>query len=207
MPSVAICTAWRDHLELAPDYFAAIEVAKPDQLVVVDDGSIQPLEFAALRLDKPSGFCTANNAGLAAVECDVTLFLNNDVAALKEDWAEEVVAQVEPGVIVAPLRFDMHGNVDGVPYPYGDGWCLAAMTEDLRTIGGWDEAYDEAGPAYFSDNALSFRARLAGFRIREVRPGLAHKGGRTGGVDKELFERALAANKELFAGQVRAAVA
>ncbi len=205
--TVAIVTAWRDHLELAPDYFRAVEEAQPDQLVIVDDGSDPALEFAAVRLDESGGFSTANNAGLALVECDLTLFLNNDVAPLRAGWLEEIVSLVEPGVLVAPLRFDQHGDVDDQAYPYGDGWCLAGVTEDLRRLGGWDEKYDVAGPAYYSDNALSFRARMAGFRIREVRPGLAHKGGQTGGVDKELFERTLATNKELFAQQVREAIA
>ena len=204
--TIAIVTAWQNHLELCPGYFKAVEEAQPDQLVIVDDGSDPLLEFSALRLDEPQGFCTANNAGLALVECDITLMLNNDIAPLRRGWLQEIIALVEPGVLVAPLRFDEHGDVDGDSYPYGDGWCLAALTEDLRRIGGWDEEYDKAGPAYYSDNALSFQARLQGFRLREVRPGLAHKGGQTGGIDLEVFNRALAANKELFAGQVRAAL-
>ncbi len=206
MNTVAIVTAWKNHLELAPDYFRAVEEAQPDQLVIVDDGSDPALEFAAIRLDESGGFSTANNAGLAIVECDLTLFLNNDVAPLRAGWLQEIVSLVEPGVLVAPLRFDHHGDVDDQQYPYGDGWCLAGVTEDLRRLGGWDEQYDQAGPAYYSDNALSFQARMAGFDIIEVRPGLAHKGGQTGGVDLELFNKALAANKELFAGQVRAAL-
>lgn len=205
--TIAVVTAWQNHLELAPDYFAAIEQAQPDQLVIVDDGSDEPLEFAALRLDEPRGFSGANNAGLALVECDVTVFVNNDVALLRPSWLDEIRRLVEPGYVVGPLRFDPHGNVDDVPYPYVDGWCLAMLTEDARKLGGWDEAYDEAGPAYFSDNALSFQARLAGLRLRELRPGLKHKGGSTGGVDREKFEAALKANGELFAAQVREAVA
>ena len=59
--TTAIVTAWKNHLELAPDYFRAVEEAQPDQLVVVDDGSDPPIEFAALRLDEPAGFCAANN--------------------------------------------------------------------------------------------------------------------------------------------------
>jgi GT2 family glycosyltransferase len=204
--TVAIVTAWRDHLELCNDYFRAVEEAQPDQLVIVDDGSDPALEFAAVRLDETGGFSTANNLGLSLVECDVTLFLNNDVAPLRQGWLEDVVSLVEPKVLVAPLRFDTHGDVDGVNYPYGDGWCLAGLTQDLRDLGGWDETYDQAGPAYYSDNALSFQARLKGFRIREVRPRLRHKGGQTGGADLELFQKALAANKEIFAEQVRVAL-
>lgn len=206
MTSIAVVTAWRDHPELEADYFAAVEPELPDQLVIVDDGSDPALPFAALRLERPSGFSTANNAGLALVETDVTLFLNNDVAALRPGWLREVCDLVEPGVLVAPIRFDPHGAVDGVEYPYADGWCLAGLTDDIRAVDGWDEAYDEAGPAYFSDNAFSFQARMRGMTLREARPGLLHKGGQTGGADRELFERALAANRLLFEQQVREAV-
>jgi GT2 family glycosyltransferase len=204
--TVAVVTAWQNHLELAPAYFEAVELAAPDQLVIVDDGSQPELEFASLRLDEPLGFCGANNAGLAAVETEMVVMVNNDVLLLRAGWLAEIVALLEPGVIVAPLRFDAHGSVDGVPYPYADGWCLGAMTADLRSLGGWDAEYDVAGPAYFSDNALSFRARMAGMRLRELRPGLQHLGGQTGGVDRERFERALATNQHLFGRQVRAAL-
>lgn len=202
-PSLAIVTPWRGNLHLAADYFKAVENARPDQLVIVDDGSDPPLDFAAVRLDTPSGFCAASNAGLALAETEHVLFMNNDVAALREGWLDEIRPLIETGVIVGPLRFDPHGSVDDVAYPYVDGWCLGMTTVDARSLGGWDETYDQAGPAYFSDNALSFMARMEGLRLRELRPGLSHKGGQTGGVDKAVFDRALAANRTLFQGQVR----
>lgn len=205
-PTVALVTPWQGHLDLAPDYFAAVEPEKPDQLIVVDDASDPPLTFAALRLDTPGGFCTASNAGLALVETEHVVFLNNDVKATRKEWLDDVLDAISPGVVVGPLRFEPHGAVDGVPYPYVDGWCLGMTTEDARSLGGWDELYDVAGPGYFSDNALSFRARAAGMRLREVVPGLHHKGGSTGGVDRARFEVALRANGDLFAEQVREVV-
>lgn len=205
-PTLAICTPWRGNPHLIADYFAAVDHGNPDQLVVVDDCSDEPLDFAAIRLDKPGGFSTASNAGLAIVETDHVLFLNNDIRMLRPSWLDDIRAAIEPGVIVGPLRFDPHGKVDDVAYPYVDGWCLGMTTEDARMLGGWDEAYDEAGPGYFSDNALSFQARLQGLRLRELVPGLHHKGGQTGGVDKAKFDHALKVNQELFVGQVRAAV-
>lgn len=204
-PSIAICTPWQNHPELEPDYFAAVEAGKPDQLVIVDDGSDPPLGFAAVRLDEPSGFCTASNAGLAAVETDHVLFLNNDIRALHPDWLDEIRAAIEPGVVLGPLRYDKHGDVDGNEYPYVDGWCCAMVTADARLFGGWDETYDEAGPAYFSDNAFSLQARLHGLTLREFRPALHHKGGQTGGFG-ERFEKALAANGEVWRRQVRETV-
>lgn len=204
MPSIAICTPWRDHLELAPDYFLAIEAAQPDQLVVVDDGSNPPLNFAAVRIDQ-AGFCTASNAGLDLVETDTVLFLNNDIRALRPDWLDAYRRLIEPGYVVGPIRYDQHGQVDGQPYPYVDGWALGMTTADAKRIR-WDETYDVAGPAYFSDNALSFQARMTGLALRELRPGLLHKGGQTGGVNARAFQMALAANGDLFAQQVREAL-
>lgn len=206
--TIAICTPWRGNLHLRDDFFAAVDAGNPDQLVVVDDGSDPPLDFAAVRLDTPGGFCTATNAGLAIVETEHVLFLNNDVAMLRPSWLDEIREAIQPGVMVGPLRFDPHTSVDGVLYPYVDGWCCGMTTEDARRVGGWDERYDEAGPGYFSDNALSFHARAAGMTLREVwgGVGLRHKGGQTGGQDRARFEHAIKVNGELFAGQVREAV-
>src|SRR4051812_5708383 len=88
--TIAIVTAWRDHPELAAEYFAAVEPAAPDQLVIVDDGSIEPVEFASLRLDESVGFCSANNAGLALVETEYVCFVNNDVGPLRDGWLDEI---------------------------------------------------------------------------------------------------------------------
>ncbi len=206
MVTIAIVTPWRNHLELVDDYFAAVETGKPDQLIVVDDCSDTPLPFAALRLDEPSGFCTASNAGLALVETDAVLMLNNDVKATAPDWLDRIRAAIEPGVIVGPLRFDDHGDVDGVQFPYVDGWCAAMMTDDARAIGGWPVEYDEAGPAYFSDNAFSFNARMHGLTLRELRPALHHLTGTTGGHGPQ-FQHALAVNQPLYQRKVREALA
>ncbi len=203
--TIAIVTPWREHLELVDEYFMAVDAGKPDQLIVVDDGSDAPLEFSAVRLDKQSGFCTASNAGLALVETDQVLFLNNDIRPLRPGWLDEIRAAIVPGKVIGPLRKDAHGNVDDVPYPYVDGWCLGMMTDEARALGGWDERYDEAGPSYFSDNAFSFQARVNGIALRDFRPGLAHKGGQTGGSGP-AFEHSLQVNGPLFAEQVRAVV-
>ena len=204
-PSLAIVTPWQNHLELADAYFAAIEAGNPDQLIVVDDRSEEPLPFAALRLEDKGGFCTASNAGLALVETEHVLMLNNDIQALRATWLDEIRPLIESGVLLGPLRYDPHGNVDGKPFPYIDGWCAAMLTSDARRIGGWDETYDQAGPGYFSDNALSLKARLHGMDLVEHRPGLKHLTGTTGGHGP-VFENALRVNGELYASQVREAL-
>ncbi len=198
--SLAIVTPWKEHLELAPDYFAAVETGRPDQLVVVDDGSTPPLEFSALRI-APTGFCGASNAGLGEVVTDQVLFLNNDIRMLRPTWLDEIRAAIQPGVLIGPLVF--RNNMGVVDHPYIDGWCVGMMTEDARCLGGWDEVYDEAGPGYFSDNALCLEARAAGMILRDFSPGIAHKGGQTGGQDLEVFQRALEANGKVFETKVK----
>jgi hypothetical protein len=108
-------------------------------------------------------------------------FLNNDIEVRRSRMAlRSLVAAVEPGVLAgARLRNDAHGSVDGHPFPYLDGWCLAGIRADLLEIGGFDETFDE--PAYYSDNDLCLRARIAGMRLRECPVGLLHKENRTAG--------------------------
>lgn len=207
MSSIAVVTAWQNHLELAPDFFAAVETGKPDQLVIVDDRSEEPLPFAAARIEpgETGGFSAANNLGLTLVETDHVLFLNNDVKMLRPSWLDEIRTAVEPDVLRGPLvERNPYSMVDGVYWPYIDGWCVAMTTADARRLGGWDEQFDKAGPGYYSDNALSLHARLNGFTLRELRPGLQHKAGQTGGVGP-AFQYALMVNGPIYQQQVREA--
>ncbi|MCR4339228.1 MAG: glycosyltransferase, partial [Gemmatimonadaceae bacterium] len=132
-PTTAIVTPWVDHPELVEDYMAAVADGPPDELLVIDNGSTPPLDFAAVRFEENRGFTAASNAGLAAARTDAVLFLNNDVVMTRPGWLDMIRDALEPGVLIgARLRYDRHGDVDGQPLPYLDGWCLAGMTADLR---------------------------------------------------------------------------
>lgn len=174
MNGVAVVTPWLDHEELWPDYEAAVQEA--DQVIIVDDGSLEPLPFATTRLDTNQGFTRACNHGLALVEYEQVVFLNNDVAAQDPGWLTRLAARIEPGVLVgAKLRTETHAAVRGIadPLTYLDGWCLGGMVEDFMQLRGWDEQYAE--PAYYSDNDLCLRARCLGMTLRECRVPLHHK--------------------------------
>lgn len=191
-PSVTIVTPWHNHPEFAEDYWAAMNAAHTNPLVI-DNGSVPPIPDA-VRLDRNEGFSHACNVGLGLCETDAVLFLNNDIRATSRGWLEKLTKAMEPGVLVgAELRYDPHGAV-GQPMPYLDGWCVGGMTEDISDIGGWDEGYME--PSYYGDNDLSLRARAAGMTLREVRCGLVHK---LNGTAKDMdVTAATLANRERF---------
>jgi glycosyltransferase involved in cell wall biosynthesis len=124
--SVAIVTPWHNLPELWLDYKHAVTVAKPDELLIIDNGSTTPLDFAQIRFGTNRGFTAACNAGLHAAESDIVLFLNNDIELIRVDWLDRIVSKVTRGVLVgAQLRSDPHANVDGERFPYLDGWCVA----------------------------------------------------------------------------------
>lgn len=195
--TVSVVTPWRNHPEFLPDFEQAMAWGKPEELIVVDNGSDPPIDLPGFRLERNAGFCAANNLGLEAATSEAVLFLNNDVVTTSVDWLQRIRAALEPGVLVgANIRLDPHGAVDGQPLPYIDGWCVAGMREDLLELGGWDESLTE--PAYYSDNDLSLRARAAGMSLREVRTGIRHKLNGSTSPDAELTVRATVANRERF---------
>jgi GT2 family glycosyltransferase len=204
--SVAVVTPWFGHLELEEDYLTAIALGPdPDELIVVDNCSPEPIPFAAIRLDANKGFAGGSNAGLHHATADVVVFLNNDIIAVREGWLSDLVQACETGVLVGSrLRYDEHANVDGMSMPYLDGWCLGGMREDLLMLGGWDDSLEE--PSYYSDNLLCLEARAAGFLLREVPTGLIHKGGMTSQANGHLLPSTLA-NRVVYEKRVRELVA
>jgi GT2 family glycosyltransferase len=196
MRTVAIVTPWLDHPELVEDYFEAVERA--DEVIVVDNGSDPPLEFAAVRHETNRGFAAGCNLGLRQTTAEIVVFLNNDVALGDPTWLDPFRRHVEPGFVCGPIRDEIHAAVDDIPFPYVDGWCIAATRDDLRTLGGFDEGYLQPGD--FTDNDLCVRARARGFRLREVRPKLHHKLAQTAGHRHEIPGglESFAANQERY---------
>lgn len=200
---VSVVTPWLEHRELREQYMLTLKAGPaPDETIVVDNGSDPPLPLAKIRLDRNAGFCGGCNAGLQAATGDVVVFLNNDVYALEQGWLARLVDAVEPGVLAGRLVDSQHAVVDGKRFPYLDGWCLAGMREDFEALDGFDETLTE--PAYFSDNDLCLRARVAGMTLRGVRLGIAHVGGITAGPQESgSVRRAYRANYERYAERVR----
>ena len=203
-PSVAVVTPWLDHLELREDYFEALELGPhPSELIIVDNGSVPPLEFAALFPRTNLGYARGSNLGLEESSSDVVIFLNNDIQASEQGWLAKLVQRCEPGVLVgASLRYDAHADVDHQSLPYLDGWCLGGMRSDLLALGGFDETLEE--PAYYSDNLLCLEARAQGMTLREVPIGLRHKFNATAGPASDpLVRKATEANRAKYVARTR----
>lgn len=206
MISISIVTCWLAHPELAADYVEAVEdeLEADDEVIVMDNGDCPrlPLQFRVIAPGENLGFAVGSNAGLRRARGEATLFLNNDVRLGRRGWLDGIRAALEPGVLVGPLRNDMHAAVDGQPMPYLDGWCLAGMTEDLLALGGFDEELTE--PAYYSDNLLCLQARAAGMTLRDMRVGLVHKLNVTAGpAVAPNVQAASAANRARYIACVR----
>lgn len=203
-PRIAIVTPWHEHRELWNGYRQAVEpeLQEGDELLIVDNGSSPPLEFATIYSEQNLGFSTGCNVGLRSAQAAAVLFLNNDVELQRGGWLGEIREAIEEGVLVGPLRNGAHADVDGRPYPYLDGWCLAGMRSDLLGLGGFDESLAE--PAYFSDNLLCLEARARGMTLRDLRPGLRHLENVTAGRAVEPQVRAATSeNHARYVARVR----
>lgn len=201
---LAVVTPWWGHEDLAPDYFGAMVLGNPEQLVIVDNASEPALNFATIRADTNLGFAGGSNYGLEHVTTSRVLFVNNDVYTGEREWLLRIADAMEPGVLVGTaLRYDRHGDVDGISLPYLDGWCIGGMTSEIRELGGFDTEYNE--PAYYSDNDLCLRARARGMTLREVKAGLLHRGSVTAEKSdgNPIMQQLLVHNYTRYASKVR----
>ncbi len=159
------------------------------------DGSVEFIrehhpEAVVLPLPVNTGFARGVNAGIKGSNGRFVAVLNND-AIVDRHWAEELLAAMDHGDISASLMLqrdnpeilDSRGEFLsrwGLPYRDGHGEPISGMSLDgypeifaasggasiyrravLERIGIFDGQYF----AYLEDVDLSFRARLAGYRV------------------------------------------
>ncbi len=201
--TVTVITPWHEHVEFADGYWDALEAGAPDEVIIVDNGSDPPLDWSGIRLAENLGFCAACNLGLLAAKSDAVVFLNNDVELQRVNWLHEIRAKLGPKRLVGEIRQEAHTWVGGRAYSYIDGWCVAAMRDDLVELGGWDETLEE--PAYYSDNLLTLRAQQADWEIVNVGVGLRHLVSGTSRDDMHAATKAAWANRAVWEQAVREA--
>lgn len=213
--AIDIVTPWLNHPELIPAYEAACLGAR---VIVVNQASDAETTTALCEMVERLGnrstvihndvnryYAAANNQGLAQTTGDIVVFLNNDVTGLPGGnparWLAQVAADVRPGGLYGPsvLPFD----VDGLPYPYVEGWCLAGYRTTFATFGGWNEA--DFPRAYAEDVELCWRARRNGVSLYQTNKwAISHIGNVTNGATADGYAFA-DAQRERFRQMVREA--
>ncbi len=163
-----------------------------------------------IKLPKNTGFAGGVNAGIRYAlghDYDAVALLNNDAVAEK-DWLERLVAVIDKpraGIVTSKIVRSDHTRLDstgdyysawGTAFPRGrdetdsgqydhpgevfaaSGGASLYRTELFRQIGLFDRDFF----AYYEDVDLSFRARLAGWRVM-YQPGAVvyHEVGATSG--------------------------
>lgn len=163
------------------------------RVILVDDGSTDDTAERAAALAAPwltlveqdnRGRAAARNAGLAAVEADVVVFLDADIL-VDDGWLERHLAAQRPGpaVVNGPIAQGPRagGDLDGLyelaaafqQLSGGDelAWvCVTAgslsmPTRAARDAGGFDRRFAGWGP---EDVELGFRLHRAGLPIRAL---------------------------------------
>lgn len=200
--TVSIVTPWLNHPEFREGYNEAMSLGRPDEVLIIDNGSDPPIEGAAFRYESNVGQSPACNKGLELAQGEVVVFLNNDIRPTRPDWLDAILANVDEGVLVgANLRTHAFTQIDGQQTPYLDGWCIAGLREDFERLGAWDTTYEE--PSYYGDNDLCLRAVASGMRLVEARVGLQHLSNGTSGDDPEKREEVAARNYRIFEQRVK----
>lgn len=130
-PACSIIIPTRDRADLLSACLAGLfeNTPWPHEVIVVDNGSVEPETFAVfetyapkglrvIRADIPFNFSTLSNIGAAAAQHDYLVFLNNDVVLHQPDWLErmmEFAVMPEVGAVGAKLLYAdgrlQHGGV------------------------------------------------------------------------------------------------
>lgn len=205
--TVSIVTPWRDALELAPDYEAAVRGA---QVVIVDHCS-DPAAGVALqelagRLGNGSvylrdvgawNFARLNNRGLRRATGETVIFLNNDISA-SAPWLDLAARDCAPGVLCGPAPLTR--VIDGRPLVYLEGWCIGARRDVWNAVGPWNEEYQGG---YWEDNELCYRAVKMGYVLRGTAWPLRHKSNYTSSATPGAYAHS-DANRDKFESLVAA---
>ena len=186
------------------------------ELVVVDNQSDDPdtLEYLAtlpgrvLRYPHEFNYPRQLNLAVAAVDCDVLVFLNNDTEVLTTDWLDRLVEQAmrpEVGAVGPRLLFPdgkvqhegiiigaWRGHANSVEW--GNWWRMGDLLRDVSAVTGacmatrpgvyWRVGgYDERLRVAYNDVDFCLRLHQAGYQVvYEPDAALFHAEGSTRGL-------------------------
>jgi GT2 family glycosyltransferase len=195
------------------------------ELVVVDNQSDDPetLEYLAtlpgqvLRYPHEFNYPRQLNLAVAAVECDVLVFLNNDTEVLTTDWLDRLIEQAlrpEVGAVGPRLLFPdgkvqhegiivgaWRGHANSVEW--GNWWRMGDLLRDVSAVTGacmatrpgvyWRVGgYDERLRVAYNDVDFCLRLHQAGYQVvYEPDAALFHAEGSTRGLMEDAEDAPL----------------
>ena len=184
------------------------------EIIVVDNGSSdetfkklnESKEIKYFRLKENKGFAYASNISYGLSEAPNVLFLNNDIAVIKnkENWTNELLKYCDThivgptmGQLDSNFNFIKEANEELTGNSYMSGWCLASSKENWKKlIIPRGQVFSEDFFCYFEDTDLSFRARKLKMPFKVVNIPVIHFGKQT---SKQLNTHQLYSNaREIF---------
>jgi GT2 family glycosyltransferase len=146
-------------------------------------------DFKYIRINENLGFGAANNIGVEKSEGEYLLFLNNDVAVLKNKskWLDDLTKDAgdklissQAGLLNNNFNFVRESSEPHVlqdKFEYLSGWSVLGSRKTFNQIAKeegviWSKKYF----AYFEDVHLSWKARQLGITMEVVKTPLHHFG-------------------------------
>ena len=179
-PRVSVVVPTRDRperLRRLLDSLAA-QTVRDFEVIVVDDGSVQPVPDA-IRRAAPGGPSAARNDGWPRARAPLVAFVDDDCVATP-GWLEALLARAGgAGVVVQGRTLPEPGPLGPFtrslwveePGPYYQACNILYPRELLERLGGFDA---EAFPYVGEDTDLAWRALAAGARIEWAPDALVH---------------------------------
>jgi len=171
-PATADATATRhDVTIITPQLGGAV---RSDRDIIVDDGSVPPIEGATVRLDRNRGPGAARNAGRALASTSLLAFVDADVTLPDQNWLAHLLPHFDDpqvGLVAPRVLGDPTASLDlgtepariraGSRVSYVPAAALVIRAAAFDDIGGFDERL-----RFGEDVDLVWRLDQAGWRCR-----------------------------------------
>lgn len=148
------------------------------RLVVVDDGSIDPVKEATFRFDKNVGIATAKNKCLELLEdCEHIFLFDDDTYPRCKDWHKPYIEAGEPHLMYLFKDFvnqkindsvDVYddGKIKALSHPRG---CMLYVHNSvLKVAGGMDISYERWGFEHGDYSNRIYNLGMTSFRFADV---------------------------------------
>lgn len=166
--SLIITTYHKDKamIELTETCLESLKYGRPDEVIVVDDGSPIIKRFSGVKQifrQDNGGFPKCANTGWKAATGDILILSNNDII-YTPGWLEAIIKPLNEGydissVVMSDRTWETRDEITEGDF-FGSLWAMKREVYDK--IGGFDERFTKG---CFEDKDYHIRARKAGFKI------------------------------------------